>query len=134
MSGSRVVNGPQSLSVTSMSAYVGTVQAAPNNQFSLAIYTDVGGSPGALVAQSANGALQANAWNTLAITATLSPNTAYWLMYNANGSDGTVDNLFYDNDSANVGAYAARTFGSWPSTFGAAVVGGWRYSIYVSGT
>jgi hypothetical protein len=119
--------------VTSLSVYVTTLDSAPRNQFSLAIYTDSAGSPSALVAQSANGVLTANAWNTLSIVATLNPNTAYWLMYNANGGSGTVDNMVYNNDPANVGAYAPRTFGSWPTAFGGATLAGQRYSIYASG-
>jgi hypothetical protein len=133
MTGSRVVTGASPISITSMSVYAGTVDAAPRNQFSLAIYTDVGGSPGALVAQTATGTLTPNAWNTLSISALLSANTAYWLMYNANGSTASMNNMFYNNDPSNVGAYAPRTFGSWPATFGSSTLAGQRYSIYASG-
>ena len=116
-----------------MSVYIGTVDSAPRNQFSMAIYTDNSGSPGTLVAQSANGTLTPNAWNSLAVTATLNPNTAYWLMYNSNGSNTAVNNMFLNSDPANVGAWAPRTFGSWPSGFGGSTLAGARYSIYASG-
>jgi hypothetical protein len=53
-------------------------------------------------------------------------------MYNANGSNGSVNNLVYDDDPALVGAYAAHDFGSWPTSFGDASLDGQRYSIYVS--
>jgi len=132
MIGSRVVTAAQSLSIRSISAYVGPVDSAPNNQFSMAVFADSAGRPGALVAQSATGTLQPNAWNTLTISAVLSPNTAYWLVYNANGSNGAVDNLFYNNDPSSVGVYSAQPFGSWPASFGSSNLGGWRYSIYVS--
>jgi hypothetical protein len=132
MTGSRIVTGSQIASVVSMSVYVGAVGSAPTDQFSVAIYTDAGGSPSALVAHSATGTLIPNSWNTLSIAATLSPNTAYWLMYNANGSNQTSDNMFYDPDSSNVGAWASRAFGSWPDPFGAATLAGQRYSMYVT--
>jgi hypothetical protein len=132
MNGSRVVTGTQSMTAASISAYVGAVDNAPYNQFSVAIFSDKAGHPGTLLAQSARGTLQPNSWNTLAISAALSPNTAYWLMYNANGRTGSVDNLFYSDDPSNVGAWAPRTFGSWPTTFAGGGVAGERYSIFVS--
>jgi hypothetical protein len=133
MTGSRVQTGAQAVAITSMWVYVGALDAAPRNQFSLAIYSDAGGGPAALVTQSASGTLVANAWNTLALTATLDPNTAYWLMYNTNGSTGFVNNLYYDNDPAAVGAYAVRTFGTWPATYGTSTLAPQRYSMYVAG-
>jgi subtilase family serine protease len=134
MNGSRVVVGPQAMTATSLSAYVGTIDASPRNQFSMAIYADNNGKPGALLAQTAAGTLKANTWNTLPVSASLSANTAYWIFYNTNGSNTLMNNLFYNSDPSQVGAYRAATFGTWPSSFGAATLGGWRYSIYVSGT
>jgi beta-glucosidase len=132
MSGSRIVVGPQSAAVTSISAYVGPIDAAPHNHFSLAIYADAGGAPAALIAQTASGILQPSAWNTLPLSATLSANTAYWLMYNTDGSSSSVNNLADNSDPGNVGAWAARAFGSWPATFGGSTLQGTRYSIYVA--
>lgn len=132
MTGSRVVTGAAPVSVTSVSVYVGPVDSAPRNQFSVAIYADSGGSPAALVAQSSNGTLSASAWNTLSVTASLNASSAYWLMYNTNGGNQSVNDLAFDNASLNVGAWASRTFGSWPMTFGASSLAQQRYSIYAT--
>ena len=132
MTGSRVVTPTQALTVTSITVYVGGVSPAPNNQFGVAIYSDSGGAPATRVAQYANGTLQANAWNTLAISASLSPNTAYWLMYNANGSISSMDNMVYTTDPSMVGAWTAQTFGTWPASFGSSTLAGQRYSIYAT--
>jgi hypothetical protein len=133
ITGSRIVTAAAPMPVTSISVYVTNTDSAPRNQYALAIYTDSGGTPGSLVAQTANGTLTANAWNTLPITATLSANTPYWLVYNANGGSEGVDNMVYNNDPSNVGAYVTQTFGTWPSTIGGVTLAGQRYSIYVSG-
>jgi hypothetical protein len=98
----------------------------------LAIYTDAGGAPGTLVAQSSSGSLQANSWNTLPLSATLSANTAYWLMYNTNGTSGSFNTLSYNGDLSPVGAWTTQSFGTWPSSFGTATLAGQRYSIYAT--
>ncbi|MBB4736689.1 glucose/arabinose dehydrogenase [Actinoplanes octamycinicus] len=129
MNGSRFVTGADPATVTSMSVYAKGVQAAPNNQYQLAIYTDANGSPGTRVAASSAGTLTATAWNTRPISATLAPNTAYWLMYNTNGDN----NLSYDAGAANQGAWsAATTFGTWPATFGTASRWNAKFSIYAT--
>src|SRR4029077_2061905 len=75
--------------IVSMSVYVGNVDAlAANRRYQLAIYTNNGGRPGALVATSATGTLVANAWNTLGVSASLQASTNYWLMFNTNGRSG----------------------------------------------
>jgi Bacterial Ig-like domain len=129
MNGSRFVNGATALTVSRISVYLRTVQAAPANQYQVAIYTDVNGSPGTLVASSASGTLTANSWNSLPVTATLAPNTAYWLMYNTNG----YNNMSYDAGTANQGAWSQpRPFGTWPASFGTATRWTAKYSIYAS--
>ena len=132
MNGSRVVNGATSTTLTSLSAFVRVIDSAPNNKFQMAIYTDVGGSPGTLVASTAQGNLTANAWNSLPISATLAPNTAYWFMYNTNGSNGNVNNLAYDNGPSGQAGYSTNSiaFGTWPSTFGSRVLWAARFSIF----
>ena len=134
LTASQIVTGSQAETVQSLSAYVGAVGSSPTNQYALAIYTDANGSPGTLLAQSSTGTLKANSWNTLPVSASLSAHTAYWLVYNANGSNGSVNNLYYNTVSGNVGAYsnAAQPFGSWPSSFGSASVGGWQFSLYAT--
>jgi glucose/arabinose dehydrogenase/PKD repeat protein len=129
MNGSRFVTGSATMSVTQAFVYMRSVQAGPANQYQIAIYSDVAGSPGALVASSASGTLTANSWNSIALPATLSPNTAYWLMYNTNGNN----NLSYDTASAGSGSWsvAARPFGTWPASFGSSVLSNFKISIYV---
>jgi hypothetical protein len=134
MNGSRIVVGSRSLTTSSISAYVGAIDAAPRNQFSLAIYSDNNGKPGSLVAKTASGTLTANSWNTLPITVALNANTAYWLFYNTNSGSVSLNNLYLANDPNQVGAYAFATFGTWPTSFGTPTMGGWRYSIYLSGS
>ncbi|WP_239151815.1 PQQ-dependent sugar dehydrogenase [Virgisporangium aurantiacum] len=130
MNGSRFVTGSEPATVTSMSVYAKAVQAAPNNQYQLAVYADANGSPGARVATSPSGTLTANSWNTRPVTAALAPNTAYWLMYNTNGDN----NMSYDAGTANQGAWSASTtsFGTWPSSFGAANRWTAKFSIYAT--
>jgi hypothetical protein len=118
----------------SMSVHVGTpVGGAGSNSYQLGIYADSGGAPGALVAHTASGTLTANAWNTLAISATLSANTSYWLGYEANGS-GAQNNMNYGSGVAGQSVWgSAVAFGTWPASFGA--IGGndsAQFSIYVT--
>jgi len=94
--GSRVVTGDQAGTVVALSVFVsGTVDAPPHDQFQMAIYTDSHDAPHALLASSATGTLVADAWNTVPITATLQPHTAYWLLYNTNGTSTAVNNVTY---------------------------------------
>jgi hypothetical protein len=57
------------------------------------------------------------------VSAVADPNTGVWV----------YDSMFLNSDPANVGAWAPRTFGSWPATFGSATLAGQRYSLYASG-
>jgi hypothetical protein len=136
LTGSQITTGSQAVTVQSISGYVGSVDSAPHNQYSLAIYADTNGSPGSLVAQSGTGTLTANSWNTLPITASLAANTHYWLVYNTNASTSALNNLAYNTVSSNLGACSltSQTFGTWPSSFGTAVLGNWQFSLYATGT
>jgi hypothetical protein len=129
MNGSRFTTGPSAMSVTQAFVYMKSVQAGPANQYQIAIYTDSAGVPGTLVATTASGTLSANSWNSVAIAATLTPNTSYWLMYNTNGNN----NLSYDTATAGSGSWsvAGRPFGTWPPSFGSAVLSNFKISIYV---
>jgi hypothetical protein len=102
--------------------------------FKIEIYTDNGGAPGALVAKSGSGTLVANSWNTISISAALSANTAYWLVYNTNATNATRNNMRYDTSASVLQAYSnsSVTFGTWPSNFGAATIGNWAFSIYAT--
>jgi hypothetical protein len=128
MNGSRFITGPSGQTVTSMSVYMKGV-AGPSS-YQMAIYTDNAGVPGTLVANTGNGTLTANAWNTLPVSASLAGNTAYWLMYNTNGNN----NLSFDTGTANHGGWSSNgtPFGTWPITFGPVVRHNFRFSIYAS--
>ena len=129
MNGSRFVTGSAGLTVSQVSVHLRAVQAAPANQYQVAVYADANGSPGALVAASTSGTVTANSWNSRPVTATLAPNTAYWLVYNTNGDN----NMSYDTGSANQGAWSQpRPFGTWPATFGASSRWTAKFSIYAS--
>jgi len=135
LNGSRITTGPVSVAARSISVFVAGLDSATTNRaFQVAIYADANGSPGALVASSASGTLTANAWNTLPISASLAPNTRYWLMYNTNGRSAAVNNMRMDPGSAAQGAFSSSrvTFGTWPLTFGPATLGAWSWSIYLS--
>ena len=110
----------QSGTIVSMSVYVsGPVSAAPNNRFQVAIYLDAGGVPGSLIASSASRTISSNAWNTAALSGSLLPNTSYWLAYNTNGIQASDNNVPVGAAGSGQQVWRARTFGSWPSTFGA---------------
>jgi hypothetical protein len=74
---SRFVTPRRAGRVDSMTVYVaGPIDAAPYDQFQLAIYTDDRGGPGWLVETSAIGTLVADSWNEVAIDTELQPGTA----------------------------------------------------------
>jgi hypothetical protein len=121
--------------VQSMSVYVGAVDSqAANRQYQLGIYSDLTGRPGTLVAVSGTGTLVGNAWNTLAITAPLSRNTSYWLMFNTNGRTASVNNMRYNAGTAGQGAYSTGpvSFGTWPATFPAATSTNFVFSLFAT--
>ena len=120
--------------IVSMSVYVGSIDSANNREYQLAIYTNNGGRPGILVAKTATGTLVAGSWNTLPITATLQPNTMYWLMYNTNGRNDSVNNMHYNNGSSGQGVYSTNkvNFGTWPTTFPVATLTIAVYSLYAT--
>jgi hypothetical protein len=132
MNGSRVVNGPTSTTLANISVFVRSISSAPNNKFQLAIYTDASGSPGTLVASTAQGTLTASAWNTLPISATLAPNAAYWFVYNTNSTAASSNNMAYDAGLSGQAVYSAGAipFGTWPSSFGARSLWSGKFSIY----
>ena len=135
LNGSKINVGSTGVGLESISVRVGNVDTSPNNQYQLAVYTNNNGVPGTLVAQSASGTLIPNDWNTLPISATLQPNTSYWLMYNTNGRTSTVNNMYYNNGTNGQGAFGSSSvsFGTWPATFPAAKLTKAVYSLYATG-
>jgi hypothetical protein len=136
LNGSRVTVGALAAQVSAMSVYVGNVDAAPYNQYQVAIYADAGGVPGALLASSGSATLTPNTWNTAPISAALQANAAYWLMYNTNGRTAALNDMSYVAGSASQGAYrsASAAFGTWPATFGAATLTNAVYALYATAT
>jgi hypothetical protein len=132
LNGSRVLVGATAKTLTTMSVYVRSADSAPNNKFQMAIYTDVSGAPGALVATTVQGTLTANGWNSLPISATLAANTAYWFVYNTNSPSGALNNMAYDGAPGGQAVYSTASvpFGTWPSNFGARVLWAARFSLY----
>ena len=107
------------------------IQAAPNNKFSMAIYTGTATQPQTLVAVSSEGTLVAG-WNTVPISATLAPNTYYWLGYATNATTTTDNNARYDNGSANSVWRVEPYANGWGSTI--SVIhgsGNQEFSMYV---
>ena len=134
LNGSKVTVGATSIDVNALSVYVGTVDAAPNNQYQVAIYTDQNGAPGTLVASSTADTLTPNAWNTRPLVAALEANTNYWLIYNTNGRADSDNNMYYNPGSSGQGAYSSKPvpFGNQPTTFGSAKITTAVYSLYVT--
>jgi hypothetical protein len=132
MEASRIVVGSTNVTAQAISVYVGNVDSAPHNNYSMAIYTDHVGIPTVLVAQTGVSTLIANSWNTLPIAATLKADTPYWLAYGNNGSNQSVNGVYRNQTQTNLGAYGPHIFGSWPTDFGAASIGQWQNSIYVA--
>ena len=134
MTGSQVTVGSTPAVVASLSVHVGVVDVSPNNQYSMAIYTNLAGQPSGLLAQTPTGTLSANSWNTLTLSVpvTLNSNTSYWLLYNSNGTSSNVNNMQFDNASSNIGVFKTQTFGSWPNTLSGGTTGAWSYSIYAT--
>ncbi|MER6364194.1 Ig-like domain-containing protein [Kitasatospora sp. NPDC001527] len=133
LNASRYVTGSSGGTVSSISVYVDSVDAAPNNRFQTAIYRDNGGSPGALLASSDTATLTGPGWNSVPVAATLAADTPYWLAYNTNGSGPAVNNLRYRPGGTS--AYnGGQAFGSWPATAGAVTTAAVSFSIHATYT
>lgn len=124
-----MVTGPGGAVVTSLNAYVGTIDPA-DKRYGLAIYADSGGKPGALVT-SATGTLGAAGWQALPLAANLAANTAYWLVYNT-GSDNAHNLLYRVNGPAASGGWSTSgvTCCAFPASAPAWTLFGNTYAIY----
>ena len=134
MNGSRFTMGSVTKQVVSMSVHVASVDTAPHNQYQVAIYSDNRGNPGQLVARSQTGILIANAWNIIAINATLQAGKTYWFAYNTNGTNFSVNNMNLSTTGAFRMGWSTSgiSFGTWPNSFGAVSKQQGVFSIYVS--
>jgi membrane-associated phospholipid phosphatase len=97
INGSRFVTGIGHRGpVASLSIYIAApVDRAPNDQFELAVYDDDSGAPHDLLAVSERGTLRADAWNVVAVNVSLEPQTAYWFLFNTNGTTAAANNPVY---------------------------------------
>jgi mannan endo-1,4-beta-mannosidase len=95
----------------------------------LGLYTDNGGQPGTLLASgTVNGALVANAWNSVSISAPIVAGTTYWLAaLQPAGSNGT---LHYNNTLTNNGNERGSSANPTLSTFQSSWTSGVLYSGY----
>lgn len=124
------VNGGK---VASLSVYVGAVDASVSNRsYQLALYTANGNVPGSLIANTATGTLTANSWNTLPVTATLAPNTSYFIAYNTNGTSSSVNNMRYTSGGVSGWRSGGQPFGTWPASFGSFSTQSATFSLYAS--
>jgi hypothetical protein len=112
-----------------VNAPIGT---APNNKFTMAIYSNNAGAPQNLLATSSEGTLTAG-WNSVNISTTLLPSTTYWLAYNTNGSTSAQNNMAYDTGAAGSTNYLPQTYSSgFPATFAPGSTSNQLFSMYVS--
>lgn len=132
ISGSKVTTGANPITVSAISVYIDKIDAAPYNKYEVAIYTNNNGKPGTLVAKSLTGTLIGNSWNTIAVSANLAANTAYWLLYNTNGRSTSVNNMHYTDVTSKLGVYKANTFGLWPGTLNKGSLWTGKFSIYAT--
>lgn len=134
MNGSKFTTNHTGGTATSMSVFVGNVDAGNNNKYQMAIYSDNAGNPGTLRAKTATGMLTPLSWNSLPITATLSANTTYWLMYNTNATTSTnyLNNMYFETDTQGIAAWARQSFGTWPTTFPTPTLDTTKFSLYVT--
>jgi hypothetical protein len=126
---SKFTMGGAAGTMSSMSVYINSGSAS--NSYSVALYADSGGVPGALIASSLPQTITPNAWNTAPITAGLSASTNYWLAFNTN--DATA-NMRYDN-TPGVSCFTNRTFAlGWPASYGTCTSGTGiqNFSIYAT--
>jgi hypothetical protein len=108
--------------INTVYAFVGgtSIGAGANNKGQAAIYTNNAGTPGTRLGYStADTPLTLNAWNALPISTTsVVSGTAYWLVYNTNGTADDQNNLKYIAGSANQTRWAvSQTYGTWPGTW-----------------
>jgi hypothetical protein len=131
MTGSQFTTGPSGGALISVSAYVAAVGASPNNKFQVGIYSDSNNAPATLLGKSATGTLLANSWNTLPVSAALSANTRYWLMYSTNGTNPARNNMTYTNRGKGGHSTQSVTVGTMPTSYGSFTANALNFSISV---
>jgi hypothetical protein len=113
----------------SISVYFGSADSAPNNKFAAALYSDSGAAcnggvalascPATMITSSADTTVTSFGWDTAALSASLSPNTSYWLVMNTYASAGNLNNTYADpNPAYDYASDSGVPLDTWP-TFGA---------------
>ena len=78
--------------ISSISVYIKSVAASPNNHIQVGVYSNSGGNPGTLLANSST-AVATVGWNTLSVGgATLVSGTTYWIAMAEDGASGFATN------------------------------------------
>jgi len=129
LDGGRFIMGATNGNVGQMSVYLSRVDSA-NPGVEFAIYTDSAGKPGTRLWNS--GAIQATntGWlSTPVSNVSLSANSAYWLLFNANGSNAAAA---WNNAPMGNGWWANDNYGTWPATAPSGTFDGQQYSMYLS--
>lgn len=111
----RAVVGGTGGTLSSISVYTSSVDATFPGA-SVALYTDSGGFPGSLVANSNVQDLTVG-WNTFSMSGSVNANTTYWLAYNF---EGNSVRRFQNGTGNHVVVYNGITNGTWPNIGGAA--------------
>jgi len=92
-----------------------TVQGTPYDKFKMAIYSGTSAEPVTLLAVSSEGIVNPG-WNTVPISATLAPNTYYWLGYTTNADLASSNNAKFDDGPATSAWRAEPYTNGWSST------------------
>jgi hypothetical protein len=132
MNFSRFQTGVSAGTTSLVSVYMaGPINSYPNNKYTMAIYSGTATTPTTRLAVSTEGALSVG-WNTVQISATLSPSTYYWVGYNSNGTGAPeANNMSYDETG--VSFYKPNAYvNGYPSTMTGGTTGGnQNFSMYV---
>ena len=116
----------QGMTVTSISFYLGTGSSGSGV---VGIYSDNGGTPGTLLAQSNDYGLAAG-WNTATLSPIYLPAGSYWLTASFSGTA----NFEFTSDPGGMLWENYTYSGTLPGTISGSLTGyGWHMSIYASG-
>ena len=111
--------------LTTLNAYVDTVGASPTNHGEMALYSDSGGAPHTLLANSSSTVLTASSWNSFSIPSTsVTAGTNYWLVFesdsNTTGFANTTANTQYPavNETHTYSSALPTTWSTTASAYG----------------
>jgi hypothetical protein len=133
-SGSLITVGSQAIHASSLSVFLdAAIDAAPNDKFQVAIYTDAGGHPGSPVVTSATLSARPG-WNTVALSANLTANTKYWLAYNTNATKSGFNELYNAGKTGFSSFFTTQpvAFGTWPTTMPAGTTWAGASAMYIN--